>query len=79
MFEVKLKKHVVNPQAIRPSGISTENGSKVEERKSMGKKSQLSANSGRSSQNGANRTSGERYTSESLLINIFPMLFLYFY
>ncbi|XP_057526636.1 uncharacterized protein LOC130805852 isoform X2 [Amaranthus tricolor] len=54
-----LKEKVKQLKAIRPSGISTENGSKVEERKSMGKKSQLSANSGRSSQNGANRTSGE--------------------
>lgn len=76
-FEGKLNKHVVNPQAVRPSGISPESGSKVDERKKV-KKSQQSATSGKPLQNGASRTSGERYSAQTVLIRIpfvLPVLF----
>lgn len=55
-----LKEKVRQLKAVRPSGLSADNGSRVEERKHMGKKSQQSATSSKSLQNGVSRTSGER-------------------
>lgn len=68
-FEAKIKKHIVNLQAVRPSGISPESGSKVEDRKISGKKSQQSATSAKSLQNGASKTSGERCRAQTFLIH----------
>ncbi|KAJ8437242.1 hypothetical protein Cgig2_012511 [Carnegiea gigantea] len=49
----------VDLQAVRPAGISPDNGSKVEEKKYMGKKIQHSEFSGKQPQNGPYRLSGE--------------------
>ncbi|XP_010667558.2 MAR-binding filament-like protein 1 isoform X2 [Beta vulgaris subsp. vulgaris] len=55
-----LKEKIKQLKAVRSSGISPESGSKVEDRKNSGKKSQQSATSAKSLQNGASKTSGER-------------------
>ncbi|KAL2920642.1 Laminin subunit alpha-2 [Bienertia sinuspersici] len=53
-----LKEKVKQLKAVRPSGISPDNGCK-DERKNMVKKSQLSATSSKSLQNGGSRAPGE--------------------
>ncbi|XP_021730100.1 uncharacterized protein PFB0145c-like [Chenopodium quinoa] len=55
-----LKEKVKQLKAVKSSGISADSGSRVDERKHMGKKTQQSVTPGRSLQNGASRALGER-------------------
>lgn len=54
-----LKEKIKQLKAVRPAGISPDNGSKVEDKKYMGKKIQHSEFSGKQPQNGPYRLSGE--------------------